>query len=52
MIYITFFYPYLLMAYCVKNVNNNYFFNNKILSNVATLRDSEFQREKKTKKNV
>ena len=52
MIYITFFYPYLLMAYCIKNVNKNYFFNNKVLSNVAILRLSEFQREKKTKKDA
>lgn len=31
MIYITFFYPYLLMAYCVKNVNRDVYGINRIL---------------------
>jgi hypothetical protein len=33
MIYITFFYPYLLILYCIKNVNKNAFGNNRILIN-------------------
>lgn len=33
MIYITFSYPYLLMLYCIKNVNHFVFRNNKILIN-------------------
>lgn len=37
MIYITFFYPYLLMAYCIKNVNKNVFKNNKIIVNNRSL---------------
>jgi len=33
MIYTTFFYPYLLMGYCIKNVNKEAFGINKILIN-------------------
>ena len=36
MIYITFFYPYLLIIYCIKNVNKEVFGNNKVLINVST----------------
>ncbi len=31
MIYITFFYPYLLMGYCIKNVNKEVFGINRLL---------------------
>jgi hypothetical protein len=33
MIYITFFYPYLLIGYCIKNVNKEIFGINRILIN-------------------
>lgn len=36
MIYITFFYPYLLIIYCIKNVNKEVFGINKVLINVST----------------
>lgn len=34
MIYITFFYPYLLIIYCIKNVNKEVFGINRILINI------------------
>lgn len=33
MIYITFFFPYLLLLYCMKNINRDVFKENKILVN-------------------
>lgn len=34
MIYVTFFFPYLLMMYCIKNVNKESFGINRILINI------------------
>lgn len=36
MIYITFFFPYLLLLYCVKNINRDVFKQNKILINTSS----------------
>lgn len=36
MIYITFFYPYLLMLYCIKNVNRDIFKSNRIIVNIKS----------------
>jgi hypothetical protein len=49
MIYITFFYPYLLMAYCIKNVNKNVFKNNKIIINNGSLIKNDLPHINKTK---
>lgn len=49
MIYITFFYPYLLILYCIKNVNKNVFGNNKILINNKPHIDCELIKLRKKK---
>lgn len=46
MIYITFLYPFLLILYCIKNVNNEVFCNNKILIKYI---HSEHNRKEKAK---
>jgi hypothetical protein len=49
MIYTTFSYPYLLMGYCIKNVNKNAFGINKILINTySRIYSSENEKEKKS----
>jgi hypothetical protein len=35
MIYVTFCYPYMLMAYCVKNINRDFYGINRILVSEA-----------------
>jgi hypothetical protein len=51
MIYITFSYPYLLMIYCIKNVNREAFGYNKILININNTSTRTFDDIIKTKNN-
>ena len=39
MIYITFTFPYLLLLYCMKNINKKFFFNNRIIINNSFMHD-------------